>query len=166
MTTLERFRHPVAAVLVALILTLPWIGTFVSYGGYGTVHPGENITPITAVGVAGLAILGAAFLLAWAAETTEKDVPQAFAIAVLAVLAVAPQYAVDALYAWEAGTGSMEAANLAVANMISSFHALSVNFSRIQCLHFRGAGANQALDTQPLPRGAELDSTSEGTFNI
>ncbi|WP_224338297.1 sodium/calcium exchanger protein [Haloprofundus halobius] len=114
---LSRLRHPLAAVSVALLLTVPWIGFFITYGGYGTVHPGENITPITAVLVAGLAILGAAFLLAWAAETAEKDVPQAFAIAVLAVLAVAPEYAVDALYAWEAGTGSTQAANLAVANM-------------------------------------------------
>jgi len=61
------------------------------------------VTPLAAVVVAGVAILGAAFLLAWAAETAEKDVPQGFAIAVLAVLAVAPEYAVDALYAWQAG---------------------------------------------------------------
>ncbi|RDI69993.1 sodium:calcium antiporter [Halopelagius longus] len=114
---LNRFRHPLVAVAVALVLTVPWIGTFVSSGGYGTVHPGENITPGMAVLVGGLAIVGAAFLLAWAAETAEKDVPQAFAIAVLAVLAVAPEYAVDALYAWQAGAGSSEAANLAVANM-------------------------------------------------
>ncbi|NEU55284.1 sodium:calcium antiporter [Halorussus sp. MSC15.2] len=114
---LDRFRHPLVAVAVALALTVPWIATFVSSGGYGTVHPGENITPGMAVLVGGLAIVGAAFLLAWAAETAEKDVPQAFAIAVLAVLAVAPEYAVDALYAWEAGAGSSEAANLAVANM-------------------------------------------------
>jgi cation:H+ antiporter len=114
---LERVRHPLVAVGIALLLTVPWIGTFVSYGGYGTVHPGENIAPIVAVVVGGFAILGAAFLLAWAAETAEKDVPQAFAIAVLAVLAVAPEYAVDALYAWQAGAGSSEAANLAVANM-------------------------------------------------
>ncbi|WP_231187764.1 sodium:calcium antiporter [Haladaptatus sp. DYF46] len=117
MNTFDRFRHPLVAVFVALVLTIPWIGSFVSYGGYGTVHPGENIAPVMAVAVAGFAILGAAFLLAWAAETAEKDVPQAFAIAVLAVLAVAPEYAVDALYAWEAGAGSSEAANLAVANM-------------------------------------------------
>ncbi|UPW01364.1 sodium:calcium antiporter [Halorussus gelatinilyticus] len=114
---LDRFRHPLVAVAVALVLTVPWIGTFVSSGGYGTVHPGENIAPATSVIVAGLAIVGAAFLLAWATETAEKDVPQAFAIAVLAVLAVAPEYAVDALYAWQAGAGSSEAANLAVANM-------------------------------------------------
>ena len=114
---LNRFRHPLVAVAGTLVLTIPWIWMFFSYGGYGTVHPGENIAPSVAVVVAGVAILGAAFILAWAAETAEKDVPQAFAIAVLAVLAVAPEYAVDALYAWQAGAGSSEAANLAVANM-------------------------------------------------
>ncbi|PSQ43414.1 sodium:calcium antiporter [Halobacteriales archaeon SW_7_68_16] len=72
--------------------------------------------------VSGIAVLGASFLLAWGAETAEKDVPPAFAIAVLAVLAVAPEYAVDALYAWTAGGQAgtpegAEAANLAVANM-------------------------------------------------
>ncbi|PSP89134.1 sodium:calcium antiporter [Halobacteriales archaeon QS_4_69_34] len=117
-----RLRHPLVAVAVALLLTVPWIVTFVSYGGYGTVHPGENVTPAMAVAVAGLAVLGASFLLAWGAETAEKDVPQAFAIAVLAVLAVAPEYAVDALYAWNAGAfegtaRGMQNANLAVANM-------------------------------------------------
>ena len=61
---LARLRHPLVAVAAALVLTIPWIGTFVSYGGYGTVHPGDNITPVMAVLIAGLAILGAAFLLA------------------------------------------------------------------------------------------------------
>ncbi|MFC4987312.1 sodium:calcium antiporter [Saliphagus infecundisoli] len=119
---LNRFRHPLVAVAFAFVLTLPWIVTFASYGGYMTVHPGENIAPLTTVIVAGLAVLGAAFLLAWGAETAEKDVPRAFAIAVLAVLAVAPEYAVDALYAWNAGAlegtaEGMDNANLAVANM-------------------------------------------------
>ncbi|WP_436926556.1 sodium:calcium antiporter [Halosimplex amylolyticum] len=113
----SRLRHPLFAVAATLAVTLPWVGTFVSYGGYGTVHPGDNIAPALAVLVGGLGILGASFLLAWAAETAEKDVPRAFAIAVLAVLAVAPEYAVDALYAWQAGAGSDQAANLAVANM-------------------------------------------------
>jgi len=110
-------RHPLVAVALTIGLTVPWIWTLFSYGGYGTVHPGENVTPLAAVAVSGVAILGAAFLLAWAAETAEKDVPQGFAIAVLAVLAVAPEYAVDALYAWQAGAGSATAGNLAVANM-------------------------------------------------
>ncbi|WP_435101494.1 sodium:calcium antiporter [Halarchaeum sp. P4] len=121
---LDRLRHPLSAVVVALLLTVPWLYTFFTFGGYGAVHPGENITPVGAVAVAGPAILGAAFLLAWAAETAEKDVPQAFAIAVLAVLAVAPEYAVDALYAWEAGAGDVQAANLAVANMTGANRVL------------------------------------------
>jgi len=114
---LPRLRHPLVAVALTVGLTVPWLATFFAFGGYGTVHPGENIAPVTAVLVGGLAIVGAAFLLAWSAETAEKDVAQGFAIAILAVLAVAPEYAVDALYAWRAGAGSSEAANLAVANM-------------------------------------------------
>jgi len=70
---------------------------------------GIDLGVVATVGVSGLAVLGASFLLAWGAETAEKDVPRAFAIAVLAVLAVAPEYAVDALYAWNAGTGGATA---------------------------------------------------------
>ncbi|MFB6244165.1 MAG: sodium:calcium antiporter [Halobaculum sp.] len=103
-------RHPLVAVLVAVSLTAPWVVSWVTgaAGGYA---------PLTTVSVAGLAVLGASFLLAWGAETAEKDVPRAFALAVLAVLAVAPEYAVDALYAWQAGAGDAAAGNLAVANM-------------------------------------------------
>ncbi|ELY99322.1 Na+/Ca2+-exchanging protein [Natrialba asiatica] len=109
----ERGVRPLFPVFVALSLTAPWLA--VSATG---LTPG----PVASVALSGTSILGAAFLLAWAAETAEKDVSRSFAIAVLAVLAVAPEYAVDALYAWEAGiapatTASREAADLAVANM-------------------------------------------------
>jgi len=107
---MSRLRHPLVAVAVALLLTAPWVGSSL----LGAVGGFSNITVVT---VAGLSVLGASFLLAWGAETAEKDVPRAFAIAVLAVLAVAPEYAVDALYAWQAGQGDVESANLAVANM-------------------------------------------------
>ncbi|MFC7155482.1 sodium/calcium exchanger protein [Halomarina halobia] len=117
---LRRLRHPLTAVVLTVLLTLPWVATFVTHGGH--VEPTENIAPIAAVVIAGLAVLGSSFLLAWGAETAEKDVPRAFAIAVLAVLAVAPEYAVDAYYAWTAGAmegtaKGMANANLAVANM-------------------------------------------------
>ncbi|WP_247731306.1 sodium:calcium antiporter [Halovivax limisalsi] len=106
-------RHPLVAVAVALSLTLPWIGIWASGNGFGA---GPTVA------ISGIAVLGASFLLAWAAETAEADVPRSFAIAVLAVLAVAPEYAVDALYAFEAGaqagtTRGAEAGNLAIANM-------------------------------------------------
>ncbi|WP_458190982.1 sodium:calcium antiporter [Haladaptatus sp. NG-WS-4] len=103
------------ALVAATVLTLPWIGSF----GAGAFHGFSAIATVT---VSGIAVLGASFLLTWGAETAEKDVPRAFAIAVLAVLAVAPEYAVDALYAWNAGqfagtSRGVEAGNLAVANM-------------------------------------------------
>ncbi len=103
-------RHPLVAVLVAVLLTAPWVSSW-------TLGFAEGFGPLRTVTVAGLAVLGASFLLAWGAETAEKDVPRAFALAVLAVLAVAPEYAVDALYAWQAGAGDPTAGNLAVANM-------------------------------------------------
>ena len=52
----------------------------------------------------GLAILGAAFLLSWAAEVAQLDISQALAIAFLAFIAVLPEYAVDLVFAWKAGT--------------------------------------------------------------
>jgi len=110
-----RLRHPLTAVAATVLLTLPWLGVYVTGSA-------EAVGSLGTVAISGVAVLGASFLLAWGAETAEKDVPRAFAIAVLAVLAVAPEYAVDALYAWTAGANvgterGAEAANLAVANM-------------------------------------------------
>jgi cation:H+ antiporter len=89
-------RHPLAQVGAAFALTAGWVAV---------VATGTELRALPTVIVAGVAVLGGSFLLAWGAETAEKDVPRAFAIAVLAVLAVAPEYAVDALYAWNAGAG-------------------------------------------------------------
>jgi len=52
--------------------------------------------------VAGISIVGAAFLLGWACELAEEDVPPAFALIVLALVAVLPEYAVDMHFAWKA----------------------------------------------------------------
>jgi cation:H+ antiporter len=106
----SRLRHPLVALLAAVTLTLPWLGV--------SLLGSSGLSVLATVTVSGVAVLGASFLLAWGAETAEKDVPRAFALAVLAVLAVAPEYAVDALYAWEAGQDpTSNAASLAVANM-------------------------------------------------
>jgi cation:H+ antiporter len=113
----ERVKHPLAALAAAFACTAPWVGVELAGGPEALA-----LSELATVGVSGVAVLGASFLLAWGAETAEKDVPRAFAIAVLAVLAVAPEYAVDALYAWTAGVNAgtprgVEAGNLAVANM-------------------------------------------------
>jgi cation:H+ antiporter len=66
----------------------------------------------------GVAIMGAAFLLSWAAEVAQKDISQTLAIALLAFIAVLPEYAVDLVLAYCAGQGNdPECVHLAVANM-------------------------------------------------
>ena len=61
-----------------------------------------HLAPTTAAIIFGLGILGAAFILSWAAEVAQMDIPRGLALAVLAVIAVLPEYAVDLYFAWEA----------------------------------------------------------------
>ena len=74
---------------------------------------GEVSAPI----VFGIAILGSAFLLAWAAEALQLDVSQGLALTVLALIAVLPEYAVDFTFAAKAGENPEKYAPLALANM-------------------------------------------------
>ena len=152
-------RRIALALGITTATTLPWLA--VAAG----VVPG--LATGATVAVSGVAVLGAAFLLTWGAETAEKDVPQAFAIAVLAVLAVAPEYAVDALYAWEAGQFAgteqgIEAGNLAVANMTGANRILiGLGWAGIAIFTIlrRGASADLAVDRREgfLADGVELD---------
>ena len=64
-----------------------------------------------------MAVVGSAFLLAWAAEALQLDVSQGLALAVLALIAVLPEYAVDFVFTWKAGKDPHEYAPLALANM-------------------------------------------------
>src|SRR3954463_5600492 len=51
----------------------------------------------------GMAIVGAAFMLSWAAEVAQLDISAGLAIALLAFIAVLPEYAVDMVFAWKGG---------------------------------------------------------------
>ncbi len=78
------------------------------------IHP----EPVLAAMIFGLAILAAAFLLSWGAETAEMDISQGLALAIIAIIAVLPEYAVDFVLAWKAGADPAEAEKgLAIANM-------------------------------------------------
>jgi cation:H+ antiporter len=66
--------------------------------------------------VFGLAIWCAATLLGWAAETAEMDISGSLAVALLAIVAILPEYAVDVLLAFKAGE-QPEYEALASANM-------------------------------------------------
>jgi cation:H+ antiporter len=85
---------------IALATALP--GTYLGAASYlGLPHP-ELPPPIAAL-VYGIAIIGAAFVLSWAAESAQVDISAGLALAVLALLAVLPEYAVDFVFSWEAG---------------------------------------------------------------
>ena len=60
--------------------------------------------PVEAV-LYGLSIVGAAFLLSWGAEVAQLDISAGLAIAVLAFIAVLPEYAVDLALALQGGNG-------------------------------------------------------------
>ena len=94
-------------MIAAVAVTLPWI--VLRFQGY-------HDNPAVIAGLAGLAIVGAAFMLSWAAEAFEKDVSQALALALLALIAVLPEYAVDMVFAWKAASDPTQA-GYAVANM-------------------------------------------------
>jgi cation:H+ antiporter len=66
--------------------------------------------------LAGTGIFGAAFLLSWSAEVAQMDIPQALALAFLALIAVLPEYSVDIYFAWQAGKDATYTA-FATANM-------------------------------------------------
>lgn len=75
-----------------------------------------SISPESQALSTGIAIFGAAFILSWAAELAQLDIPQALALAFLALVAVLPEYAVDMYFAWMAGKDPQYTA-YATANM-------------------------------------------------
>lgn len=84
---------------------LLWIGLALFLSGlWLIVHFGHVPLPLPLNAILpGLGIFGAAFLLSWAAELAQLEIPQALALAVLALIAVLPEYAVDIYFAWTAG---------------------------------------------------------------
>ncbi|MBI3615455.1 MAG: sodium:calcium antiporter [Candidatus Omnitrophica bacterium] len=79
---------------VALVLAGQWV--FLHLTGTHLPVPWNAFLP-------GLGIFGAAFLLSWGAELAQLEIPQALALAILALIAVLPEYAVDIYFAWTAG---------------------------------------------------------------
>jgi cation:H+ antiporter len=83
-----------AALAAAALLALP--ASLLKFGGLESSHAVEAL-------LFGLAIVGAAFLLSWAAEVAQLDISAGLAIAILALIAVLPEYAVSFVFAWEGG---------------------------------------------------------------
>jgi cation:H+ antiporter len=70
------------------------------------------------------AMIGAAFLVAWGAEAAEFLMSQGLALAVLALIQTAPEFAVEAVIAWKAGKNP-DMVHLAIANFTGSLRLLT-----------------------------------------
>ena len=74
--------------------------------------------PVTLV-IFGTGVVAASFVLAWAAEAAQVDISGGLAVAILAVIVVLPEYAVDLYFAYSAGERP-EYVQFAAANMTGS----------------------------------------------
>ncbi len=107
-------RQQILFMSLAVAATLP--GVYLRITG---IHP----EPILAAILYGMAIVGAAFILSWAAEVIQMDIAAGLALALLALIAILPEYAVDFVFTAKAGqefaeTGqSSQYGPLALANM-------------------------------------------------
>src|SRR5262245_5395883 len=149
-------------IIIAFAITLPGI-----LQGLALLlklpHP-ELSAPIEAL-VFGLAVVGAAFLLAWAAEVAQLDVSAGLAIAVLALIAVLPEYAVSFVFAWEGGRNGCHVENgenpcsLVLANMTGANRLLiGVGWALVVVIaFFRFRSAGRPRNDVPLPRSSTVE---------
>lgn len=140
----------VRRVLICLAVAAPAV--VFRIGGF---HP----DPVLDLVVFGAAVVASSFLLAWAAEAAQKDISGTLAIAILALIAVLPEYAVDLYYAFRSGSDHGYA-QFAAANMTGS-NRLLLGFGwplvvLIALVVARRAIGRRATVLQ-LPRDARVD---------
>jgi cation:H+ antiporter len=85
---------------MAVLACIP--GTFLGLAELFQFAAPHLSPPLQAL-IYGVAVVGAAFVLAWAAEAAQLDVSASLAIGVLALIAVLPEYAVGFVFAWKGG---------------------------------------------------------------
>jgi len=105
-------------------------------------------------------ILASAFLVAWGAEAAQFLISQGLALAILAWLQTLPEFAVEAVIAWDAGRDP-ERAHLAIANLTGAIRLLlglgwpMIYFVFAVFGHKRAIGGAQ--QTAPLLRTIRLE---------
>ncbi|WP_202319923.1 sodium:calcium antiporter [Archaeoglobus neptunius] len=115
-------------ILLISSLTFPWLVSLLL-----NIH----YSPSTQAMLSGLAVVAASFLISWAAETAEMDVPRSFSLAMVALLAVLPEYAVDGYFAYKAGTVGGSYVHYATANMTGANRLLiGVGWSLVAFIAF------------------------------
>lgn len=124
---------------------------------------GFTLSPVLALVVFGVAVVAASFILAWAAEAAQKDISGALAIAILALIAVLPEYAIDLYYAFRSGTDP-QYEQFAAANMTGSNRLLlGLGWPLIIFLSLYVAGRaakSSGINGKSLPRVLHLPGNS------
>jgi len=100
--TFERSEHPRRQQLIIVIAMVAAVPAVVLR--FSGSHP----EPYLAAIIYGIGVVAAAFLLAWGAEVAQLDISQGLALAVLALIAVLPEYAVDFVFANKGGNAFVE----------------------------------------------------------
>lgn len=104
-----KLNKHIVQISIAVLVTIPGIVCRMA---------GTELSPPLEALFAGLAILGASFMVLWACDVVQLDVSQTLAIAMVALIAVLPEYAVDMYFTWMAGKNpDGEYAHYAIANM-------------------------------------------------
>jgi cation:H+ antiporter len=128
--------------------------------------------PLAAL-IFGVSIVGAAFMLSWAAEVAQLDVSAGLAIALLAFIAVLPEYAVDLVFAFKAGHAvsaygaacrppgdiGESACSLALANMTGANRLLiGIGWSMVVFVAwYRARATNRRLTEVVLERSHSIE---------
>ena len=135
----------------------------------GLPHP--ELTPPLQALLFGLAVVGAAFLLSWAAELAALEISAGLAISVLALVAVLPEYAVDFVFAWRGGNavqangtcveGDQNPCSLALANMTGANRLLiGIGWALVVLLAwFRFRRQGRPSGGVRLPRSSAVEVT-------
>jgi len=110
----ENTRSAWILILGAFASTVPAV--LVRFGFF-------EASPLVGVLIFGFAICGSAFLISWAAEAAQKHISHGLIIAIVALIVVLPEYAIDMMFSWKAGNdfatyGSYPIANMTGANRL------------------------------------------------
>lgn len=103
-------------LIIAILATIP--GFTLRFMNIDFEHNVVPFPPYVIALVTTIAIFSASFILTWACEVLQLDIPQALAILLIALIAVLPEYAVDMYFTWMAGQHpESEYVHYAIANM-------------------------------------------------
>jgi cation:H+ antiporter len=111
--TIDHVLRAIRPALLCLVVALPTLTVRLA---------GIHVPAVPGLVVFGAGVVAASFALAWAAEAAEMDISGGLAIALLALIAVLPEYAVDLYFAHTAGSDpayvSYAAANMTGSNRL------------------------------------------------